>query len=83
VASRDSDLVIRHLVLPGHAECCSRPVLDFIAREFGRQVIVNIMAQYRPEHRAMQYMDIGRTLRPEDYREVVAYAEGLGLNFIQ
>ncbi|MCK4715124.1 MAG: radical SAM protein, partial [Candidatus Aenigmarchaeota archaeon] len=83
LAFKDSDLVIRHLVLPNHTECCSKPILDFIAREFGRQVIVNIMAQYRPEYNAMEHKDIGRGLRPEEYREVLAYAEGLGLNFIQ
>ncbi len=83
LAFRDSDLVIRHLVLPGHADCCSKPILDFISREFGRQVIVNIMDQYKPEYMAREHMDINRFLKAEEYQEALAHARGLGLNFIQ
>jgi len=44
-------LIIRHLVLPdslaGTAE-----VMRFVARELSVHSYVNVMAQYRPEHKA-------------------------------
>jgi len=26
-------IIIRHLPLPGHAECCSKPIIDWISKE--------------------------------------------------
>jgi putative pyruvate formate lyase activating enzyme len=43
------DLTIRHLVMPGHVACCTRPVLEWIAEHLPG-VPVNIMDQYRPEN---------------------------------
>ncbi len=40
-------LVVRHLVLPGHVECCALPALDWLAEHLPG-VRVNLMDQYRP-----------------------------------
>jgi putative pyruvate formate lyase activating enzyme len=40
-------LIVRHLVLPGHVECCARPALDWIAANLPR-ARVNLMGQYEP-----------------------------------
>jgi len=42
------NLTIRHLVMPNHVDCCTFPVLDWIA-ETMPEVPVNIMDQYRPD----------------------------------
>ena len=39
---------IRHLVMPNHVDCCTRPVLDWLA-EFWPEVPINIMDQYHPD----------------------------------
>jgi putative pyruvate formate lyase activating enzyme len=83
LAKKDSELVIRHLVLPNHVECCTKPVLDFIAKNFGDRVIVNVMPQYRPEYRASEHQDISRGLGHGESEEAVKHAEKLGLNFIR
>jgi putative pyruvate formate lyase activating enzyme len=44
-ASRDAFTIVRHLVLPGHVECCTLPALE---RLRGLDVRVNLMGQYRP-----------------------------------
>jgi putative pyruvate formate lyase activating enzyme len=31
LANKQCEMVIRHLVMPGHIECCSKPILDWIA----------------------------------------------------
>src|SRR5581483_9847229 len=43
--SRETFTIVRHLVLPGHVECCTIPALE---RLRGLAVRVNLMAQYRP-----------------------------------
>ncbi len=44
-ASRDAFTIVRHLVLPGHVECCTLPALRLLR---GLDVRVNLMGQYRP-----------------------------------
>lgn len=40
-------LVVRHLVLPGHTDCCARPALDWVAAHLpGARV--NLMGQFEP-----------------------------------
>jgi putative pyruvate formate lyase activating enzyme len=80
IAKKQGEIVIRHLVMPSHVECCSMPVLEWIAKNCGK-AIVNIMDQYRPEFRAFEY-GIGRKISKEEFKKVIDYAKSLGLNFI-
>ncbi len=80
-ASRDADVCIRHLVLPNHFECCTKPILEWIASNInGENVVVNIMPQYRPEWKAHEYTEISRPLRLEEWEKAISYARELGLN---
>ncbi len=81
-AVRCGEVVIRHLVLPGHIECCSYPVLDWISKNPGRKVIVNIMDQYTPHYKAYKYKDINRRLTESEFSRVVVKARELDLDFI-
>jgi putative pyruvate formate lyase activating enzyme len=81
-ARKDSEVVIRHLILPNHIFCCSKPILKWISKNFGRKVIVNIMDQFRPEFKAEKYKDIYRQVTNKEFKEVISYAEKLKLNFI-
>jgi putative pyruvate formate lyase activating enzyme len=78
MARSHAEMIIRHLVLPGHVECCTRPVLTWVASNL-RDVKVNVMAQYRPEHMAGMHADISRRLRASEYDEALRIADGLGL----
>ncbi len=40
---------IRHLVMPNHVECCTYPVLEWIA-EHTPAAPVNVMAQFHPDN---------------------------------
>ena len=75
---RQAELLVRHLVLPGHVECCSIPVLDWLRRELGA-VRVNVMGQYHPDYRAGEHPDIARRLTGEEFMRAHRHAEGLGL----
>lgn len=79
---KDADLVIRHLVLPNHFDCCTKPILERIAFLFGDKVVLNLMDQYRPQFRAKQYADINRELTASEFQRAASLAQELGLNFI-
>jgi putative pyruvate formate lyase activating enzyme len=80
IAIEWGDMIIRHLVLPNHVECCSKSVLKWIAENLPKdKVLINIMDQYRPEYKAYQYKDISRRPRYDELEEVYRYAEELGL----
>ena len=81
LAFNDSELAIRHLVLPNHFDCCTKPIFDFIAGHFKDKVIINIMDQYRPEFKASEHKDINRRIYQEEFKNAINYAEKSGLNF--
>lgn len=74
-------LLVRHLVMPGAVED-SRRALRWIAEELSADTYLNVMAQYRPMHRAHEYPEISGPLPPGEYRQVRTYAESLGLNLV-
>lgn len=80
LAKKQAELLIRHLVLPNHVECCSASVIKWIGEYFGDTVRVNIMAQYRPEFEAYTMPDITRGVTSEEMEEVFALARERGLN---
>jgi len=81
ICRRGEDIIVRHLVLPGHVECCTKPVLKWLA-ENCRHALVNIMDQYRPEYlvtKLDKYKEIRRRVSEEEMEEAYEYADALGL----
>lgn len=72
------EIIIRHLVMPNHVECCSKPILNFVAKEIPK-CVVNIMGQYRPEYKAHDYPNINRRPNNEEMQQVKDYANELGI----
>nr|MDO8086530.1 radical SAM protein [Candidatus Sigynarchaeum springense] len=79
-----ASLVIRHLVLPGHVNCCSIPTIEWIAKEIPL-AMVNIMGQYRPQHevltRLAEFKEITRRPSFEEIDSVRALATRLGVTW--
>lgn len=78
----NTEITIRHLVLPNHIDCCTKPVLKWIADNICDKAIVNIMAQYRPEYKAHEHPDINRSVTREEMKEAIDYAKKLNINYI-
>ncbi|AEH24220.1 radical SAM protein [Pyrococcus yayanosii] len=74
-----AEFLIRHLVMPGHLECCTRPILEWVAENLGRDVRVNVMFQYRPEYKADEYPEINRLLWGEEMERAEMIVKELGL----
>ncbi|MCE4617624.1 MAG: radical SAM protein [Desulfurococcales archaeon] len=87
IASRHGgDMIIRHLVLPGHIECCTRPVLGWISENLQQdKIMVNIMGQYRPEHLVRRYPErwpeLDRYISYMEMVEIRKLAGRLGLSW--
>jgi len=82
LAFKNSEMIIRHLVLPNHFDCCTKPILKYIAENYGEKVIVNIMGQYRPGYKAHRYSDISGYPK-EELEKAWKLAEDLELNWIK
>lgn len=80
LAAEHTDLIVRHVILPGHAECCLEPTLKWLAAE-APGAKVSLRGDYIPPAQAVA--------APKDYmtdhevRRAVDRARELGLNVIQ
>jgi len=74
------EMVIRHLVMPEHVECCTIPILEWIA-ENTPGALVNVMGQYRPEYKAHKYPEIARRPTSDEIVRARRRAEELGLKW--
>jgi len=88
VESWGEDLTIRHLVMPDHVECCTIPVLDWIA-EHMPSAPVNIMDQYHPDtftdpegpRFRERYRPLARRPTADEIRAAYAHGRRRGLKF--
>jgi len=73
-------VLVRHLVMPGFLDE-TRAILEWIARELGRNTYLNLMDQYHPAGAvsADRYPELGRGLSRKESMEVRKVADGLGL----
>lgn len=76
-------LLVRHLVLPAGL-AGSADSLAFLA-SLSRDMVVSLMAQYSPQHRAREFPPLDRKITVEEYEAVVDMALELGLEncFVQ
>jgi putative pyruvate formate lyase activating enzyme len=71
-------LLVRHLVVPGEI-AGTDAVMAFLAAEISPNTYVNLMDQYHPCYRAVDYPPLGRGLTTEEYRQALASAERHGM----
>ena len=81
-AKKHGELIIRVLVLPGHLECCTHPILSWIAENLGCETRVNLLFQYRPEWRANEIPELQRRLSKGEMEKAVHLAKRAGLTNI-
>ncbi|MHB1001342.1 MAG: radical SAM protein [Armatimonadota bacterium] len=79
LAAESGDLIIRHLLLPGHIECCLRPVAEWVARHLP-SVPFNLMFQYTPCAEALDDPLLYRTITAEEEGRAHEIVSSLGLN---
>ena len=88
IADWGEDFTIRHLVMPNRVECCTYPVLEWIAERVALAP-VNVMAQFRPDNFCdpasakyrEKYAEIARRPTTAELNESWRRARELGLRF--
>jgi putative pyruvate formate lyase activating enzyme len=82
MAYNSGEVIIRHLVLPNHLECCTFPILEWVAENMPN-CMVNIMGQYRPEYRVRRsprdFDDINRRTSGQEMQLAFSKANELGI----
>jgi putative pyruvate formate lyase activating enzyme len=81
-AKKSGELIIRVLVLPGHLDCCTKPILNWIAENLGAETRVNLLFQYRPEWRAHEIPELRRRLNQNEIERAMQLAAEAGLTNI-
>lgn len=73
----ENGMLIRHLVLPGHAEE-SKKILKSIAEELSPGVHLSLMSQYHPTYNVRNHPLLKRSLYKAEYESVVEAMQDLG-----
>jgi putative pyruvate formate lyase activating enzyme len=80
-ASQHTELIVRHLLMPGHLECCWRPVAEWLAAELPG-VKVSLRPGFWPAWHADRHPELRRTVPTSESARAMQLAEALGLNLI-
>jgi putative pyruvate formate lyase activating enzyme len=81
IAARQTDLIVRHLLLPGHFDCCYRPIVEYLARELP-EAKFSIRAGYLPRWQARHYGALAHPLDARIAANAVDLARRHGLNIV-
>jgi putative pyruvate formate lyase activating enzyme len=81
MALRQCEVIVRHLMLPGHIECCTIPVIEWLSENM-TGAFVNLMAQYHPMHRASEFPELKRQITIEEYHRAIRHARMLRLDLV-
>ena len=74
-------LYVRHLLLPGHEECCLRPILTWLRQRIPH-IPLSIRSGYLPRWRAHRHPELVRPLASGVGQRAVELATHLGLTVI-
>ena len=75
------EILLRQLVLPGHLDCCTVPVVKWVKENIPK-IRFNLMFQYRPTFRAYERPEINRSLMPMEIRKAIDIVRKAGLEDI-
>lgn len=78
---QSAQVLIRHLLMPGHLTCCTWPVLEKLAAEYP-ETPLNLMGQYRPFYKAREREELNRRPAKSELEQARARAQELGLNLV-
>jgi len=81
-AEENGELLIRHLVMPGHIECCTAKIASWVAENL-KNPRFNLMFQYYPTYKAYDYPEIARRLTGEEMRRALEIAKGHSLDLVR
>jgi putative pyruvate formate lyase activating enzyme len=80
-AARDTDLIIRHLLMPGHVDCCWKPVAEWISSHLPTAK-VSLRSGYWPSWRASDHVPLNRPLASAELSAAMETARFFNLRLV-
>ena len=81
-AASDSELIVRHLLMPGHVDCCWKPVASWLSRSLPA-VKVNLRRGFWPGWKSNRHPEFAALLSPEEARRAADIARENELHLIE
>lgn len=81
-AARHSDLIVRHLLMPSHVECCWRPVAEWLGQRLPG-VKVSLRTGFWPGWQAHRHPELCRAVSAEECHRAELIAAECELNRIE
>ena len=80
LAYRSGQVIVRHLLMPGHLDCCTQPTLDVVKARWPGAT-VNLMTHYLPLWKAAEgrYGELSRPATPDEAARANAMLDASGL----
>ena len=80
-ANENSELIVRHLLMPGHVDCCWQPVAAWLAENLPG-VKVNLRSGFWPAWKAVRHSELRGTVSATETRSAFELARRLDLNLV-
>ncbi|MGA2177139.1 MAG: radical SAM protein [Verrucomicrobiota bacterium] len=80
-AAGRGELIVRHLLMPGHLECCWKPAAQWLAAALPG-VKTNLRGAFWPAWQSRRHPELRRAVSPAESEAAWAWARDLGLNLI-
>ncbi len=81
-ANKHNQLLVRHLIMPGHVDCCWRPAAEWIAHNLP-DVKVNLRSGFWPAWKAMKHPELCRTTSLSETRLALDIAREFNLHLVE
>jgi putative pyruvate formate lyase activating enzyme len=82
IANKQTRVVVRYLVMPGHNDCCFRPIAQALANDFPG-VPLSILDPYIPLFRAHKVKGMDRASTSEEAEQVREIARELNIEMVR
>lgn len=81
-AAQHTELIVRHLLMPGHIECCWEGVAEWLAAELP-EVKVSLRSGFWPAWQAKTHPELRRSVTDVESQRAVKIAHEFGLNLVE
>lgn len=76
VLSLKEKIILRHLILPGHIECCSKKILHFL-KDFSPDLEIILIPQYFSHFGFKSKIKPNRFLKEGELKKIINYSNSL------
>lgn len=80
-AGKEQEVIVRHLVTPGHVECCWRPIAAWI-RNYAPEIKVSLRFGYWPAWKATKIPGLNRPLQFAEQEKALQIASEFNINLV-